>query len=132
MTGTLPTGGTAVAQPLGTRWKEDEGQRYAVPGLKRPVRVTVDVWGVPHIFAESVGDLFQAQGFNIARERLFQIDTWRRRGLGRCSEVLGASYVEQDRAARLFLYRGSGLRRHQGRHRLGSRSAHSPAHGQWV
>ncbi|MFD5393504.1 penicillin acylase family protein [Streptomyces sp. NPDC127097] len=105
LTGTLPTG-TAAAQPLGTGWKEDEGQRYSVPGLKRPVRVTVDVWGVPHIFAENVGDLFQAQGFHVARERLFQIDTWRRRGLGRFSEVLGASYVEQDRAARLFLYRG--------------------------
>ncbi|MFE6739313.1 penicillin acylase family protein [Streptomyces tubercidicus] len=86
-----------------------EGGRRAEifrPGLKRPVRVTVDVWGVPHLFAENVGDLFQAQGFNAARERLFQIDTWRRRGLGRISEVLGASYVEQDRAARLFLYRG--------------------------
>ncbi|MFI2511870.1 penicillin acylase family protein [Streptomyces tubercidicus] len=105
LTGTLPTG-TAVAQPSVTRWKEDEGQRYSVPGLKRPVRVTVDVWGVPHLFAENAGDLFQAQGFNVARERLFQIDTWRRRGLGRISEVLGASYVEQDRAARLFLYRG--------------------------
>ncbi|MGY4955674.1 penicillin acylase family protein [Streptomyces nigrescens] len=105
LTGTLPAG-TASAQPLRTQWKEDEGQRYSVPGLKKPVRVTVDVWGVPHIFADNVGDLFQAQGFNVARERLFQIDTWRRRGLGRFSEVLGASYVEQDRAARLFLYRG--------------------------
>ncbi|MFJ8083214.1 penicillin acylase family protein [Streptomyces sp. NPDC096205] len=97
---------TAAAGEADTRWEPDEGQTYSVPGLRRPVRMTVDRWGVPHIYARTVGDLFLAQGFNIARERLFQIDTWRRRGLGRFSEVLGPSYVEQDRAARLFLYRG--------------------------
>ena len=88
------------------RWQPDEGQTFAVPGLDQPVRVTVDTWGVPHIFAATVGDLFQAQGFTIARDRLFQIDTWRRRGLGLLGEVLGPDHVEQDRAARLFLYRG--------------------------
>ncbi|GAB2840433.1 penicillin acylase family protein [Streptomyces deserti] len=87
-----------------------KGQRaeesYAVPGLAGPVSVTVDTWGVPHISASSTGDLFQAQGFVAARDRLFQMDTWRRKGLGRLSEVLGQDYVEQDRASRLFLYRG--------------------------
>ncbi|MCW2948413.1 MAG: acyl-homoserine-lactone acylase, partial [Actinoallomurus sp.] len=39
-------------------------------------------------------------------DRLFQIDLWRRRGLGLLSEVFGEAYVERDRAARLFLYRG--------------------------
>jgi penicillin G amidase len=75
-------------------------------GLAKPVEIIVDKWGVPHIFAADTSDLFYAQGVNIARDRLFQIDTWRRRGLGQLSEVLGPSYVEQDRAARLFLYRG--------------------------
>ncbi len=82
------------------------GPRYQVAGLHRPVDLLVDKWGVPHIYAADTSDLFFAQGFNIARDRLFQIDTWRRRGLGTLSEVLGPSYVEQDRAARLFLYRG--------------------------
>ncbi|VVJ21119.1 Uncharacterised protein [Amycolatopsis camponoti] len=82
------------------------GPRYAVAGLHRPVELLVDKWGVPHIYAADTSDLFFAQGFNIARDRLFQIDTWRRRGLGTLSDVLGPSYVEQDRAARLFLYRG--------------------------
>jgi len=50
--------------------------------------------------------LFFAQGFNAARDRLWQIDLWRRRGLGLRSDVLGPSFVEKDRAARLFLYRG--------------------------
>ncbi|GAA3464746.1 penicillin acylase family protein [Saccharothrix longispora] len=82
------------------------GPEYAVAGLHRPVELLVDKWGVPHIYAADTSDLFFAQGFNIARDRLFQIDTWRRRGLGTLSEVLGPSYAEQDRAARLFLYRG--------------------------
>jgi penicillin amidase len=78
----------------------------AVKGLERPVEIDVDTWGVPHIFARTTKDVFLAQGFNAARDRLFQIDLWRRRGLGRLSEAFGPTYVEQDRAARLFLYRG--------------------------
>lgn len=79
---------------------------YVVPGLAEPVEILVDRWGVPHLYAESRDDLFVAQGFNAARDRLFQIDFWRRRGLGLLAEVLGPEYVEHDRAARLFLYRG--------------------------
>jgi penicillin amidase len=81
-------------------------QHFAVPGLARPVEILVDKWGVPHIYASSQDDLFFAQGFNAARDRLFQIDLWRRRGLGQLSAVFGPAYVEQDRATRLFLYRG--------------------------
>ena len=62
--------------------------------------------GVPHIYARTHYDAFFVQGFNAARDRLWQIDLRRRRGLGRLSEVLGARFVEQDRATRLFLYRG--------------------------
>ncbi len=78
---------------------------FAVDGLEQPVEILIDTWGVPHIYARSQTDAFLAQGFNAARDRLWQIDTWRRRGLGRLSEVLGVRYVAQDRAARLFLYR---------------------------
>src|SRR5208337_3781017 len=78
----------------------------AIRGLQRPVEILVDHWGVPHIYAESEADLFFAQGFNAARDRLFQMDLWRRRGLGELAEVLGPGFVEQDRATRLFLYRG--------------------------
>ncbi|HEX9171172.1 MAG TPA: penicillin acylase family protein [Telluria sp.] len=77
-----------------------------VAGLARPARILIDKWGVPHIYAASQDDLFFVQGFNAARDRLFQIDLWRRRGLGELASVFGPSYVEQDRAARLFLYRG--------------------------
>ena len=77
-----------------------------VSGLRAPVEIRVDRWGVPHIYAGSEADVFFAQGVNAARDRLFQIDLWRRRGLGQLSEVFGPAFVEQDRAARLFLYRG--------------------------
>jgi penicillin amidase len=75
-------------------------------GLQDQAEILVDRWGVPHIYARSVEDVFFMQGFNAARERLFQIDLWRRRGLGQLAEVLGPAYVEQDAATRLFLYRG--------------------------
>ena len=78
----------------------------AVPGLAAPAQILIDPWGVPHLYAASADDLFFVQGFNAARDRLFQIDLWRRRGLGRLASVFGPNFVEQDRAARLFLYRG--------------------------
>ncbi|WP_414945416.1 penicillin acylase family protein [Amycolatopsis sp. cmx-11-32] len=81
-------------------------ETYQVPGLSRPVRMVVDHSGVPHIYARNIDDLFLAQGFNAARDRLFQMDIWRRSGLGLLSEILGPSFVKQDRAARLLLYRG--------------------------
>jgi acyl-homoserine lactone acylase PvdQ len=71
-----------------------------------PVEILLDEWGVAHIYAASDTDVYFAQGFNAARQRLFQIDLWRRRGLGLLSEVFGPECLEQDRATRLFLYRG--------------------------
>src|SRR6266571_9321987 len=82
------------------------GQVIKVAGLGQPAEILVDRWGVPHIYAQDQDDVFFAQGFNAARDRLFQIDLWRRRGLGELAAVLGPAYLEQDKAARLFLYRG--------------------------
>lgn len=81
--------------------------RHLLDELDDVVEILVDRWGIPHIYAGGSRDAWFAQGFNVARERLWQLDTWRRAGLGRLAEVLGAEYVERDRAARLFLYRGS-------------------------
>jgi penicillin amidase len=81
-------------------------QSIHVPGLKEPAEILIDRWGVPHIYAKNEDDAYFAQGFNAARDRLFQIDLWRRRGLGELSSIFGAQFVEQDRAARLFLFRG--------------------------
>lgn len=77
-----------------------------VRGLKAPAEIIVDRWGLAHIYAASTHDAYFLQGYNVARDRLWQIDLWRKRGLGLLSESFGETHVEQDRAARLFLYRG--------------------------
>ena len=81
-------------------------QSINVAGLDEPVEMLVDRYGVAHIFANSDRDVFLAQGFNAARDRLWQLDIWRRRGLGLLAQSFGPAYVERDRAARLLLYRG--------------------------
>lgn len=75
-------------------------------GLRAPVEVRYDRWGVPHIYARNQRDLFFAQGWVASRDRLFQMEMWRLHGEGRLAEVLGASALERDRLARLFKYRG--------------------------
>jgi penicillin amidase len=79
---------------------------WNVPGLNAPADIVIDHWGIAHIFAANIHDAFFLQGYNAARDRLWQIDLWRKRGLGLLAKSLGAAYVDQDRAARLFLYRG--------------------------
>ena len=79
---------------------------FQVKGLEQPAEIVVDAWGVPHIYAATHYDAFVAQGFNAARDRLWQIDLWRRRGLGQLAAAFGQRFVAQDRASRLFLYRG--------------------------
>lgn len=81
-------------------------EAHAVSGLQAPAEILVDRWGIPHIYAASSRDAFFLQGWNAGRDRLWQIDLWRKRGLGRLSASFGPAYVAQDRAARLFLYRG--------------------------
>ena len=78
----------------------------AVEGLTAPVIVTRDRWGVPHITAANQDDLFFAQGFIQAEDRLFQMDLWRRSVQGRLSEVLGLNFVERDEMTRRIQYRG--------------------------
>lgn len=77
-----------------------------LPGLKEPVEVLRDRWGVPHIYAKNADDLFFAQGFVAAQDRLFQLDMWRRLGQGEMAEILGPEALEGDRFARLVRYRG--------------------------
>src|SRR5262245_64614560 len=83
------------------------GSPVVVPGLERPVQVLVDRWGVSHVYAERLYDAFAAQGFAAARDRLWQMDLWRKRGLGEMAKDLGPAYVESDRMARAVLFRGS-------------------------
>jgi penicillin amidase len=77
-----------------------------VEGLRQPASISVDRWGIAHLRAEGEHDLFFTQGFNAARDRLWQIDLWRKRGLGQLAADFGPGYLAQDYASRLFLYRG--------------------------
>ena len=77
-----------------------------VPSLSAPVRIVRDRWGVPHIYAQTRDDLFFAQGFVQAQDRLFQMDLWRRSVQGRLANVLGANFIERDAMTRRFQYRG--------------------------
>ena len=80
---------------------------HRVAGLDADVTIRIDRWGIAHIRAETRDDLFFAQGWNAARDRLWQIDLARKRGLGLLAGDFGPGYLEQDRASRLFLYRGA-------------------------
>ena len=77
-----------------------------VPGLDAPVEILTDQWGVAHIYATTEHDLFFAQGFYAARDRLFQFEIWRRQATGTVAEILGPREVKRDLGTRLFMFRG--------------------------
>ena len=88
-----------------------ERDKVSIEGLDGPVEILVDQWGIPHIYAGTVHDVFFAQGWNAARERLWQLDLWRKRGLGRLAENFGPQLRRQGpRRAALPLSRRHGRR----------------------
>src|SRR6185503_2021510 len=68
----------------------------------RPVDVIVDSMGVPHLYAKSDDDAFFGAGYQMATDRLYQMEMLRRFALGRLAEVLGDAGFERDRQARTF------------------------------
>lgn len=77
-----------------------------VSGLEHPVEIIRDEYGVNHIYAKSEHDLFFAQGYCAAKDRLFQFELWRRQASGTVSEIMGEKELQRDIGARLFKYRG--------------------------
>jgi penicillin amidase len=75
-------------------------------GLADTVEIIRDRWGIPHIYAKSEADLFFAQGYNAARDRLFQLEIWRRQATGTTAEILGKRALKRDIGARLHMFRG--------------------------
>lgn len=73
-----------------------------LPGLQAPVEIRRDARGVPHIFAQNRSDLFFAQGFIHAQDRLWQIEINRLIACGRLSERFGKGAVDTDRLSRTF------------------------------
>jgi penicillin amidase len=78
-----------------------------VAGLRDEVQVIRDPAGIAHIYANNTEDLFFAQGFVAAQDRLWEIDVWRRYAEGRAAEIVGPERFETDRLYRLMKYRGS-------------------------
>src|SRR5579875_992016 len=79
-----------------------------LPGLHEEVEVITDRYGVPHIYARNEDDLFFAQGYVHAQQRLWQMDFNRRLGSGRLSEIVGEVTLELDRfCRRLGLHRAA-------------------------
>lgn len=93
---------TTAMQPLPAQ------DRYNLPvkGLQQKVEVLRDQWGVNHIYAANRHDLFFAQGYCAAKDRLFQFEIWRRQASGTLAEVFGERELQRDISIRLFKYRG--------------------------
>lgn len=83
-----------------------EPEVLAIEGLTEPVEILRDRWGIAHIYAKNEADLFFAQGFNVARDRLFQLELWRRNASGTLAEIQGARALPHDIGARLLRFRG--------------------------
>ena len=77
----------------------------AVPGIEAPVTVIRDDLGVPQIYADSVADLFFAQGYVHAQDRFWEMDVRRHITAGRLSEMFGPSQVETDAFLRTLGWR---------------------------
>lgn len=97
---------TAAAWFVRRAWPQVSGT-IAVPGLRAPVQIVRDTWGIPHIYAETLHDLFFSQGYVHAQDRMWQLEFTRRFGNGRLSEVLGSDAVSMDSYTRVLGFRRS-------------------------
>ncbi|MGH8687136.1 MAG: penicillin acylase family protein, partial [Burkholderiales bacterium] len=86
---------------------KDEGVIH-IAGLKDPVEVLRDAYGVPHIRAHNLADAMFALGFVHAQDRLWQMEVNRRTAAGRLSEIFGPSTLDIDRFLRTIgVYRAA-------------------------
>ncbi len=69
--------------------RAQEKSNLSVNGLKEVLEVFRDEWGINHIYAKNQHDLFFAQGYLAAKDRLFQFEIWRRQATGTVAELLG-------------------------------------------
>ena len=97
---------TIIAISGTASFAQTQSESLSVSGLLEPVEILTDRWGIAHIYAENESDLFFAQGFNAARDRLFQFELWRRQATGTTAEILGSRALARDIGARLHMFRG--------------------------
>src|ERR1700692_1444708 len=79
---------------------------FNVPDVREPVEIIRDKWGVTHIYAKNEDDLFFAQGYVAAQDRLWQLYLWRMEHEGRLAEILGPAAFDRDKETRLLMFRG--------------------------
>jgi penicillin G amidase len=108
-----------VAGVLGGAWWLKHAMRDSLPqldgqvrlpGLSAAVTVRRDQHGVPHIEAATLDDLFEAQGYITAQDRLWQMDAARRAAAGELAELLGKNLVDHDRMQRVLQMRATAER----------------------
>jgi penicillin amidase len=80
--------------------------KESITGLGEPVEILRDRWGISHIYAHNEHDLFLAQGYSAARDRLFQLEIWRRQATGTMAELVGPRGLLPDIGSRLLQFRG--------------------------
>jgi len=85
--------GTIVSYRVAPSYPENEDETFALDGLRAPVDVYFDAWGIPHVEAQDAVDLARAVGFVQGRYRFFQLDVLRRFGTGRISELIGEQKI---------------------------------------
>jgi penicillin amidase len=79
-----------------------QNKTITLAGLRAPVRVTRDERGIPHIEAANDEDLYFAQGYVTAQDRLWQMDLLRRTARGELAEIFGRVVLDQDKLHRTF------------------------------
>jgi penicillin amidase len=85
-----------------------QGSRAKINGsiafdeLIEPVEIIRDGFSIPHILAQNRKDLYFAQGFVEAQDRLWQMDLLRRISDGRLSEIFGKESIDTDRFSRII------------------------------
>jgi len=99
--GSLSAGGRAAVHAADVTLRP-----AALDGLREPVDVLRDRWGLNHIYARNEHDLFFVQGYTAARDRLFQFELWRRQATGTVAEILGRKELTRDIGTRLHMFRG--------------------------
>jgi penicillin amidase len=82
----------------------------SIPGLDGTVSVIRDDAGIARIYADSPHDLFLAQGYVHAQDRLWQMEVWRHISAGRLSELFGKSTLDTDKFIRTLDFRGAAQR----------------------
>jgi penicillin amidase len=83
-------------------WAQTPTQTLTVSGLKDSVTVRRDERGIPYIEAKNEADLYFAQGYAMAQDRLWQMDLYRRVALGETAEIFGKDVLEEDKRWRKY------------------------------